>query len=143
MEYVNSQTHSLWECKCGYKWFANSGVMINQETWCPVCSNKQSKKEIELRNFVRQYFPDTPDKPVKKLLPNKLFELDIWVPSLRKAIEFDGEYRHNQPESVERDARKDAECQQVGIQLLRVKYRDYVKNTDAVQQRVLEFLASP
>jgi len=144
-EYVNVVTPLKWECACGYIWeVAALNIIGKPDSWCPRCAKKQSKREIELRNFVRQHYPEVSDKPVRKLLPNKLFELDIWVPSLRKAIEFDGEWCHDRLEKdQERNARKDAECLQVGIKLMRVKYRDYIKNTAAVQQRVLEFLASP
>ena len=122
---------------------ASPNNVLYQDTWCPWCCSKISKPEIELRDFVRLHYPDTLDKPARKLLLSKRLELDIWVPSLRRAIEFDGERWHQRPETVERDLRKDAECLQVGIRLLRVKYKDYVKNTEAVRQRVLEFLAAP
>ena len=140
-EYKNAHTKYWWECKKGHKWPAQASN-IQQGGWCPDCAGHQSRYEIELRNFVRQFYPEVLDMPVKRLLPSKKFELDIWLPSQRKAIEFDGEYRHGQPVQMERDARKDAECLLVGIKLLRVKYKDYLKNPEAVKQRVLDFLAS-
>jgi len=140
-EYINSYTHIDVKCPRGHI-RPVLYTLFQQGMGCGGCVDP-SRKEIELRQFVKELYPDTPETPIKKLLPSKRLELDIWVPSLRKAIEFDGEYHHGLPGAAERDARKDAECVQVGIKLLRVKYKDYVKNTEAVRQRVLEFLASP
>lgn len=142
-EYINNQTPCLWTCTKNHSWMASANNVLYQDTWCPRCVKQQSFPEIELRLLVKSIYPDTPDKPVRGLLQNRRFELDIWVPNLRKAIEFDGEYHHGLPGASERDARKDAECIQASIGLLRVKYLDYVKNTEAVQQKVLDFLRSP
>jgi len=139
VEYNGMRSIYLWECPKGCRWEASANN-IQQGKWCPKCAKKQSRKEIELRNFIRQYYPEVSDKPVRRLLPNKRFEIDIWMPSSRKGVEFDGEYRHSQPRQKESDARKDSECLRVGIKLMRVKCNDYIKNTEAVRQRVLEFL---
>jgi hypothetical protein len=137
--YVNSYTNIEVRCPNGH---VRPMLYTNFQMGygCGGCPNRSSKKEIELREFVRGHYPEVSDGPVTGLLPNKRFELDIWVPSLRKAIEFDGEYYHALPENRRRDLLKDSECREVGIHLLRVQSLDYIKNTETVQQRVLDFL---
>jgi len=142
--YKNNRTLYEWQCSEGHpSWMAAANNVYNNGSWCPTCARQSSRSERELREFVRQYYPEVPERGVKGLLPNKKFELDIWMPSLRRAIEFDGEYRHDQPVNMERDARKDAECLQVGIRLLRIRYKDYAKDKKVAHQKVLEFLRDP
>lgn len=143
-EYSGMLSRYWWECAKGYRWEAVAGD-IQQDHWCPHCSkvSKTSRGEIELREFVKRHYLDTAERGVRRLLPNRRFELDIWIPSLRKAIEFDGEYRHDTPKRRASDARKDAECLQAGIKLLRVRYKDYVKNKEETRQKVLKFLKTP
>lgn len=59
-------------------------------------------------------------------------ELDIWIPGLRKAIEYDGEYWHQTPEAQERDSRKTRACCQAGIGLLRISDKHWTLNSEAV-----------
>ena len=52
-------------------------------------------------------------------------ELDIFLPSLNTAIEFDGLYWHSSEKSKIRDRRKDNYCKNMGIRLIRVKEWKY------------------
>lgn len=40
-EYIDSQTHLLWQCSKGHKWKAKPNN-IKQGTWCPRCKNKKT-----------------------------------------------------------------------------------------------------
>lgn len=52
----------------------------------------------------------------------KRLELDIFIPSLKRAIELDGDYWHSSPERKKTDKRKNKECADAGIKLLRLPY---------------------
>jgi very-short-patch-repair endonuclease len=89
-------------------------------------------------------FPDTIQSK-RGLLLSKRLELDIYVSSLRKAIEFDGWYHHKSDQAIERgtpgrDARKDQQCIKVGITLLRVDEREFKMNPNLVYSKIREFL---
>ena len=65
--------------------------------------------------------------------------IDIYIPELRVAIEFDGEFHYNNTwrnnsllHQMELDDLKDLNCQRAGISLLRVSYKDIKKLTPAV-----------
>ena len=58
---------------------------------CPKCKSIISKPEIELQNFVKTLGFDI-DTNNRKILNGK--ELDIYIPSLNKAIEFNGMWWH-------------------------------------------------
>lgn len=47
-------------------------------------------------------------------------ELDIYIPSKRIAIEYDGAFWHN-PSKIKRDTKKYQLCQEKGIYLIRIR----------------------
>jgi very-short-patch-repair endonuclease len=145
-EYKGVTPKYLWQCSKGHQWRSSAHGVQNGD-WCLDCSQQASKPEESLFLYVHTRFPDAVRRK-RRLLRTKRFELDIYVPSLKKAIEFDGWFWHKSPwalkqGSEERDARKDLQCLEVGIQLLRVTDRDYLKDPEAVKQKVLNFLSSP
>jgi hypothetical protein len=146
VEYLGNKSRYQWECSKGHQW-ETSAHNIQQGQWCSYCSLQASKPEESLFLYVQTKFPDAVRRK-KRILRNKKFELDIYVPSIKKAIEFDGWFWHKSPwalkqGSEEREARKDLQCLEVGIQLLRVTDRDYLKDPEGVKQKVLNFLSSP
>jgi len=135
-------------CGVGHQFTQTFGHIAYEGTWCPDCRrsvrHNNNKSQTECFEICKLYAPDALQNQTG-LLPSPLLELDIWMPSLRKAVEFDGEYWHQDSEVQERDARKEAECRQVGIELLRVGYRKHWR--DGRRQRfgekmVVDFLQS-
>jgi len=130
----------------GWKCDKSHGVLaryndIDQGRGCPKCANHISKPEIRLRGAVAQVYPDTLGN-VRSLLPNKRFELDIYVPSLKKAVEYDGWAHAYYLDAPARDQRKNAQCAEAGIELLRVTDEEYRKDPSATTAKVLAWLAS-
>jgi hypothetical protein len=121
IEYINTDTKYQWECNKKHQWIATSNS-IRSGQWCPTCAKTNDKAQTEVYDFVKQFRPDALFN-VKGLLKSKRLELDVYVPSLNKAVELDGEHWHNMSEAIERDSRKNNECLEVGIGLLRISYR--------------------
>lgn len=114
----------LVECqRCGDRAVLTGSNIRRQNNACR-CSSKSSPSEEEVFSVVQAHFLDA--RPgVRGLLSTKRFELDVWVPSLRAGIEYDGwQHRFNQ----ERDSKKNAECAQAGISLYRIHWRAYSRN---------------
>lgn len=130
----------LWQCGSEHApwWAVYYGVHGGK--WCPICARKQSKAERHIFNVI--WFSHSDALHGKRgLLKTKTFQLDVYIPSLRKAVEYDGTYWHGRPNAQERDARKDRECQEAGIQLLRVKETDYVQDPTGTIVRIFEWLS--
>lgn len=147
-EYVNNSTKYPWMCLaegCGYTWESKASH-IKDGSGCPKCARQQSKPETQIYDFVKNLYPDAVHG-IRGLLKNKGFQLDIYVPSLRKAIEFDG-YRWHKSEfaikknQYERDARKDRECEEIGVSLLRVCSLQFEENPGIVLDNIKDFLSS-
>ena len=93
-EYVNNNTKIKWQCKKGHKWetiYAN----VRQGSWCPICSAKFNISQNKLASIVKSILKC----PVKynykgfdwlKTKCGGKQEIDIWVPKLKLAIEYDG-----------------------------------------------------
>jgi len=98
--YIDTKTKMHWKCSCGYEWFSIFDH-VRRGSWCPQCSNK-NKTQKKLFNIIKDIFPN------KKILYNfKGFdwlktnsghyqELDIYIPDLKLAIEYDGR-QHFEP----------------------------------------------
>ena len=68
------------------------------------------------------------------------FELDIYIPSLKKAVEYDGTYWHSKPGMPAKDRYKDVRCAMRGIQLLRISDTEHKKNKQETFRKIEHFL---
>lgn len=71
--------------------------MVSHDLWCQVCSHR-SKKQFKIYEILKQLFPDLiihyNYRGFSWLKMNKKYkqrmEIDIWIPDLKLAIEYDG-----------------------------------------------------
>lgn len=80
---------------------------------------------------------------IVNISPLKTPMLDFYIPSLNKWIEFDGDYWHGEKRgNQERDKRRENEIFEAipGIQLKRVKERDYRKNPEKIVNECVEWI---
>jgi very-short-patch-repair endonuclease len=123
-EYVNTKTKYWWKCAIGHEWQATFNGVMYDLTWCRECSKNNTKAQLEVFELCKGLCSDS-QLNASGILRSPLLEFDVWVPSLRKAVELDGEHWHSSPDAKERDARKDSECKEAGIQLLRIGYKKH------------------
>jgi hypothetical protein len=138
--YTNSHAKYEWQCRFGHQWKSKAYTVINGH-WCPFCINRISKPEIQFRNAIQQVYAECVGN-VRGILENKKMELDIYLPGLRKAIEFDGDYWHSRPESQKRDLHKDEQCRKANVSLLRIKSSEFKADPQATIARAISWLAS-
>jgi orotate phosphoribosyltransferase-like protein len=154
-EYRGSYKTITWECMKGHIWEARPNS-IQQGSWCPYCAHTgPSKAQLELADYVKSLLPDIEvlvgDRAaLKSFSPNvdHPLELDIYVPSLKKAIEFDGWFWHKSPWAIsrgvpDRDVKKDAQCLEAKVELLRVDELEFNKNRESVLNQIRDFFAPP
>ena len=131
-----------WICKDNknHRWSARVADRTGKNSGCPVCSHRRSKPEIEIFCHVLRIYQDTISNDRKALCPSRL-ELDVFVPSICKAIEYDGTYWHKNPENVIKDRLKDDLCVTRGIQLLRITDIEYLRDKPATLLKIEKFLS--
>jgi len=130
-----------WICRYGHEWETSPKTRARGCN-CPSCTKQHSKAELDIYELVLERYPDTING-ARRLLRSTRLELDIYVPSLRKAIEYDGTYWHSLPDKVGADLHKNEQCIEVGIQLLRIPEAEYEADRDGTIKKILEWLQTP
>lgn len=105
-----------WKCKKGHEWEAtiNSRVAGNK---CPYCDKEHhtSLPEKAIYYYIKKIFPDAIENVHLSFLGK--MELDIYIPSVKLSIEYDGAKWHQRSEL---DKRKDNVCYANGLKVIRI-----------------------
>lgn len=113
-----SQKKVWWKCSiCNFEWEATV-VSRNNGNGCPRCAKEKqtSFPEQVIYYYVKKVFPDAINGDI-----HLGRELDIYIPSKKVAIEYDGGKWH---QDVERDLEKNYICKSEGITLYRIREND-------------------
>jgi glutaredoxin len=105
-----------WICYKGHEWQATPANRILSRTNCPTCSSelRTSFPEQTILFYVSKIYKDATSRYI---LDNKQTEIDIYIPSLKIGIEYNGVYFHK---NSDKDERKLKYINEMGIQLFRV-----------------------
>ena len=140
--YVNASTPSIITCdKHGdFKQIPNSHLRGHGCSKCGV--GNISKPEIEVQEFIK-YLGYNIQTNSRKLI--KPYELDIYIPSLNKAIEFNGDWWHYNPKNPESRGEKYHQmktemCKKIGIKLLHIRESDWKNNNTKSRKEIKKFL---
>lgn len=105
-----------WKGECGHSWQASIYHRVSGRG-CPICRSeyKTSFQEQAIFFYIKKHFKDA-ENGNTTVLNGK--ELDIYIPSQRIGIEFDGEKWH---EDATKDEYKNQLCESKGIYLYRIR----------------------
>jgi len=109
---------------------------------CPECIITFSKGEIQVRNFVESLgITVLPNNRNQIFSPEtkRGLELDIFMPGLGKAIEYNGEYWH---EDKSRDLLKQRLCKDKNIDLLTILDKEWKIEKDVCKSKIKKFLSN-
>lgn len=101
------------------KYVRNNDICIIEDYVARLKQNKSSNKEVELYNYITSIYSGTIIQNDRTILSGK--ELDIYIPDLKLAIEFNGNYWHSSaclPKYSHFD--KSIQCEQLGIRLVHI-----------------------
>ena len=154
-EYAGWNKAYRWKCnKCGneFEQKIHTTSHIKECPYLPRCWNcyprlsGESKVEIELFDFVKQYYPNT-HKDNKLINPK---ELDIVIDELKLAIEFNGDYWHSIEFSLEKYGNLDEyygyhlnkvlETNKQGYRLIHIWENEYNKNPESIKKKLMDIL---
>lgn len=133
-----------WICQYGHEWQATPKDRANDNTGCPICKSRRSTSfsEQAIKYYVKKLYPDTESR-YKDVFENGM-ELDVYIPSIRIGIEFDGATWHNSEEIHRREREKYEICNRKNIKLIRIKeqtgkeWRDVADETYTIHKRKIE-----
>ncbi len=112
-----------WKCENGHEYRQKISNKKSQHQGCPQCQKeaRTSFPEQAVFYYIKLHFPDAKNG----YRSTDVSEYDIFIPSKRIAIEYDGEYYHKSQISKAREQRKDRVSKEIGVTLYRIK-----ENTD-------------
>ncbi|MBQ2286377.1 MAG: hypothetical protein II252_03635, partial [Clostridia bacterium] len=111
----NSNKKVWWKCQKGHEW-QTSIANRNYGYGCPVCNSERhtSFPEYAILYYLKEYGLE-----VIHSYKEKGYELDIYIPSKRIAIEYDGSFWHQN--KIKKDLEKNFKCEKDGIKLFRIR----------------------
>ena len=115
---AGSQKKISWKCHiCSYEWKSVLYSRASYGTGCPNCSKRlnSSLAEQTVYFYVKKIFPDAISGDRTALNGS---ELDIYIPSIKTGIEYDGYKWHK---DIAKDEAKNLLCSDYGIKLYRFR----------------------
>lgn len=123
----NSSEKVWWVCKtCGNSWKAAISNRTNRDSGCPKCkrNTRTSFPEQALYFYIRQIYGDAENgcrEVFSDYRPGRgMIELDIYIPSLKVGIEYDGIAWHKNSKQLDKGKTKYQLCRQREIKLIRI-----------------------
>ena len=111
----NSSKKVWWKCSKGHEWQATL-YSRNTGNGCPVCS---SERHTSLPEYALVYYLKKNGLEVAHSYREKGYELDIYIPSRKIGIEYDGYLWHKN--KAKKDLEKNQKCKRDGICLYRIR----------------------
>ncbi|MCK9416326.1 hypothetical protein M0Q97_06680 [Candidatus Dojkabacteria bacterium] len=116
--------------------------IIYKTTLCTICnpisSYTNSGHEIQIKNFILESLNNIKSNNRNIIKP---LELDIYLPDLKLAFEFNGLYWHNELNKEKNyHLNKTELCEQQGIQLIHIYEDDWLYKQDIVKSMILNKL---
>ena len=109
-----------WVCLEGHEYLATINHRTCGRTNCPICNSgrQTSFAEQAIFFYIKKAFPDAINRYTD--IFTKGMELDIYIPSIRMGIEYDGMAWHK-ADKFEREIKKYNICHDHDIKLIRIK----------------------
>ena len=122
-----------WICQFGHEWEAPVYNRV-KGNGCPICAKGQrsSFAEQAVYYYIKKAYPDA-----KNGDQSYGDELDIYIPSIRTAIEYDGYKWHSSKQRVEKDQEKNDLCKREGIVLYRFREEGCPPMEEAAHLRII------
>ena len=129
-----------WLCEYGHVYQATPQERVNRHAGCPECRKWLRTSFTE--QAIAFYLSKAID--IKQEYKHGGFNFDIYIPSLKAVVEYDGMFWHAKECTVKRDQRKDYYCKKQGWRIIRVKESDKINKVDGnkiyAQRRHTDFV---
>ena len=139
----NTDKSVVWKWKhaiCGTEFESKYTQLIRDGIACPKCYPRMitgiSKEERLLLDFIKTLYSGKIEVNTKQIITP--YELDIYIPEKKIAIEYDGLYWHRAEQSEDkfRQLNKTEMCEKLGIHLIHIFENEWLFKTDIVKNRL-------
>lgn len=128
--FANSNEKVWWLCPvCNHEWEATVTNRNNNKRGCPSCAKgrQSSLPEQFIYYYIKQIFLDA----INNYKLNSSTEIDVYIPSIKLGIEYDGEFYHSSNSKYIKDKAKNNLLYEKGVQLIRIREENcYPMNED-------------
>lgn len=135
-QYVNNTTKVCIICpRHGEFWQTPKKHLLNQG--CPKCGHIISKSEEEIAEFIKHNTNFEIIRNSRNIITP--YELDIYIPEIKLAIEYNGDRWHSKEFGRGEDYHimKSERCQELGIKLIHIFEHDYLKNKSYILHNII------
>ena len=156
--YVNYNTKSTVICPIHGEFNETyDNLMYNLKNGCKECTNKnKSSYEKEIVEYIRTFYNNKIEENNRTIILNeytgKYLELDIYLPDINLAIEFNGIYWHSDKvikkkkigfnSAEEYHKYKFDKCNDQDIKLIHINEEDYIKNKNEILNNIKQDILS-
>lgn len=114
---VGSNKKVWWKCEKGHEWQTSISHRSNGNR-CPICfgESKTSFPEQAIFFYCRKV-----TTAYNRYMMDSKTEIDVYLPEYKIGIEYDGAFFHNGEKAEQREVRKQAKLNSLGITLFRVR----------------------
>ena len=112
---ANSGQKVWWRCSKGHEWQAIISNR-NKGVGCPICN---SERNTSFPEYAIVYYLTKCGLEVIHSYREKGYELDVYIPSKKIAIEYDGYFWHRN--KIQEDLKKNRKCEKDGVKLYRIR----------------------
>lgn len=134
-KYINNKTKLYIKCSKNHEFYMRWND-VDKRHGCPICNGRRSLKEQELLKWVKTIHPDATPINFNKLgIDNTQREIDVYIPSIRLGIEFNGLLWHS--EKYLKDKKQHEEkyklCKKHNIQLITIFEHEWDSRKDQIK----------
>ena len=131
---VDNNTILMKHNACGHTWEVGISNFFHLGSRCPKCAWKISKNELLIHEMIENLYKGEIIYNSRDIIPP--YELDIYIPEKKVAIEYNGTYFHS---SLYKDAdyhyNKSSACEERGIRLIHIWEYEWINER---QRPILE-----
>ena len=144
-EYINCMLKIKFQCPEGHTYMSKYNHFKNGRR-CPYCASVKgwSKVEKEIVEYVKTiYFNEVIENDriqIKNYWSGRNLELDIFLPESSRAIEYNGEYWHDNDKTKWYDEMKRKQCIKKGIDLLVINENDWLNDKICCLNKIDDFI---
>lgn len=125
---------AIWKCIYGHEWVSKVYQRYHGSK-CPRCFSCTSTHEVEILTYIESNLgvDVKVESQSRKIIPP--YELDIYIPSLKIAIEVNGVYWHSEKRGKDSTYHQSKweRCREKGIQLIQIWEDDWNNKSDVVK----------
>lgn len=142
-EYIrNSDKIKIRHNACGHIYEVRPNDILSNGNRCPKCSASIiSREETEVLDFISSIYKGDVSTNNRKILDGQ--ELDIYIPDLKIAIEYDGLYWHGEDKKPnDYHINKTLECNKRGINLIHIFEDEWLFKQELVKKELTRLLSN-